>query len=72
MTIKSEATKVTSNPIGAIVGGAAFFYGAKKMGKVHNVWALIGITTVGVLVGAWGQSKLKAKTSVPNATLVVK
>lgn len=60
-TIKEQFGKLTSNPIGAIVGGAAFYYGAKKMGKVENNYALIGLTIVGAIVGAMVQSKMSSK-----------
>ena len=69
-TIKNQVTKVTSNLIGSAIGGVAVFYGAKKYAKVHNVWGLTALTLVGVLAGAWGQSKIKAAKSQPTSTTV--
>jgi hypothetical protein len=65
--MKNQISKITSNPIGSVVGGAAFYYGAKKMGNVSNTWALIAITAVGVYVGAMAQAKLMPK-GAPTAS----
>jgi hypothetical protein len=67
---QKQMTLVTSNPIGAIAGGAAGFYAAKKMGNVTNMWLLAGITVVGVIVGANAQSMMKAKAGAPTAAQV--
>ncbi len=71
-TVKQGVSKITSNPIGAVVGGAVAFFAAKKFGKVENKWALIALTLVGVAAGAMGQSMLKAKSSAPTAATVKK
>lgn len=68
MSIRENVAKIKNNPIGAVVGGVAFFYGAKKFAKVENKWALAGIAVVGVVVGAFVQSKMKAAQSVPTAS----
>lgn len=68
--IKENVAKIKNNPIGAIAGGVAFFYGAKKFGKVENKWALGAIAVVGVIVGAMVQSKIRAKQSTPTAQTV--
>ena len=68
-TIQMQVSKMTANPIGSIAGGVAFYYGAKKMGKVENMWALAAITVVGVYVGAMVQSKLMPKGSPTSATV---
>jgi len=60
-TISQQFGKITANPIGAIAGGVAFYYGAKKMGKVQNTYALIGLGLVGAVVGAMVQSKVASK-----------
>jgi uncharacterized membrane protein YeaQ/YmgE (transglycosylase-associated protein family) len=60
-TISDQFGKIKANPIGAIAGGVAFYYGAKKMGKVNNMYALIGLGLVGAVVGAMVQSKVASK-----------
>ncbi len=67
MTIKTIGGNLKSNPVGAIVGGVALFFGAKKLMKVENKYALAGLTLVGVFVGAMAQSKLKSKATVAPA-----
>ena len=70
--MKEQMKKITSNPVGAIAGGLVVFYGAKKMGKVSNMYALAGLTLVGVIAGAMIQAKIGAKKSVPTAATVTK
>lgn len=70
--MKENVAKVTSNPIGAVVGGVAVFFAAKKLGKVQNKWALIGLTAVGVIAGALAQNAIKAKKSQPTVAEVKK
>lgn len=67
--MKNQITKITSNPIGSVVGGVAFYYGAKKMGNVSNMYALIALTVVGVYVGAMAQAKFMPK-GAPTASTV--
>jgi hypothetical protein len=59
-------TSVTSNPMGAVIGGIAVFYGAKKFAGVSNTWVLVGATVLGVLGGAMVQKSMKASSSKPN------
>jgi hypothetical protein len=61
-------SNVTSNPMGAVVGGIAVFYGAKKFAGVSNTYVLIGATILGVLGGAMVQKSMKASASKPSAT----
>ena len=70
--IKKSITTLKNNPIGAIAGGVLAFYGAKKFGKVENMYALIGISIAGVVLGSMAQNMMKAKASVPTATDVKK
>jgi hypothetical protein len=67
--MKNQIAKITSNPIGSVVGGAAFYYGAKKMGNVSNTWVLVALTAVGVYVGAMAQGKFMPK-GAPTASTV--
>lgn len=68
--IKENVAKIKNNPIGAIAGGIALFFAAKKLAKVENKYALAGIAVVGVVVGAMVQSKMKAKNSAPTTQTV--
>lgn len=70
--MKDQLKKVTSNPVGAVVGGVAFYYGAKKMANVQNNIALIAIAVIGAYAGATVQSNMKAKASVPTQATVKK
>lgn len=65
--IQSQINSVTSNAIGAIVGGVAMYYGAKKL-NVSNKWAVWGIALAGVIVGANVQKGMSAAKSKPTAS----
>lgn len=69
--MKNQISKITSNPIGAIVGGVAFYYGAKKMANISNMYALLAIAAVGLYVGAMAQAKLMP-SGAPTATTTKK
>jgi hypothetical protein len=58
---------VKNNPLGAIAGGIAVFYGAKKFAKVSNTYVLLGATILGIIGGAIAQKSIKASSSVPTA-----
>jgi len=60
-------TSVTSNPMGAVIGGIAVFYGAKKFANVSNMYVLIGATVLGILGGAMVQKSIVASKSKPTA-----
>ncbi len=64
-TIKSIGKGLISSPIGAITGGVAGYYAAKKWGNVSNKWAVMGCALVGALVGAAVEYKIKAMTVKP-------
>jgi hypothetical protein len=68
-TIKTQIGRVTSNPIGAVVGGVAVYYAAKKYGNVTNRWALIGAGLLGVIGGAMAQSAITKKGAPTAATI---
>ena len=53
--------KVTSNYIGAIIGAAAGYFGAKKYGKITNKYYLAAAAVGGLVVGAYGQSMIGSK-----------
>jgi hypothetical protein len=67
-TIKSQVNNLTANPIGAIAGGVAFYYGAKKFASVSNKWALGGIVVVGLIAGAMAQKAIFAKPAPTAAS----
>jgi hypothetical protein len=66
--MKNQIAKITANPIGSVVGGVAFYYGAKKM-NVSNMYALIALSVVGVYVGAMAQAKFMPKGAPTAATV---
>lgn len=70
--MKEQVKKIASNPIGALVGAGAVYFGVKKFANVENKWVLIGLTIVGGVVGAMVQSKMKAKAGAPTAVTVGK
>lgn len=70
--MKNQIAKITSNPIGSVVGGVSFFYGAKKFGNISNKYALIGVSLVGVIVGAMAQAKFMPKGQPTASTVQVK
>ena len=69
MTIKSVAETVKTNFVGALVGGVALYYGAKKM-KVENKYAHWGLVVVGAIAGAMAQSKWASKATIKPAITV--
>lgn len=69
--MKEQVKKITSNPIGALVGAGAMYFGVKKFAKVENKYVLIGLAVVGGVVGAMIQAKMKAKAGAPTAQIVL-
>ena len=59
--LKTVGATVRKNPIGAVVGGVAGFYLAKKFTPVKKTWMLVGIGVASALVGAYAQSKISTK-----------
>ena len=70
--MKKTISKVTSNPVGAALGGITVFWAAKKFGGVKNMWLLGAAAVVGVVAGANVQAMVGAKASAPTATVVKK
>ena len=69
MDIKSTVGHVTSNPIGAVAGGLAGYFGASKIG-ITNTYAHWGLVVVGIFAGAFVQGKISAHASAPKAATV--
>lgn len=70
--VNKAVSTVKSNMIGALVGGVAGFYTAKKAIKTEKKWAIALSVLVGAVAGAMVQSKIGAKASTPTATTVKK
>lgn len=65
--MKEQLSKITSNPIGAAIGGVGTFYLVKKHFHVHHTVALVALAIAGAIAGALVQSHIKAKHSAPTA-----
>lgn len=63
--VKSSIAKVSSNPIGAVVGLGGGYLIAKKMG-VSSMLSIIAISAVSAVVGSFVNSKIKAFSSQPK------
>lgn len=59
--IQDTTAKIKANPISTLLGGVAGFMIAKKVMKVENKYALIGIIVVGALSGAMISASMKTK-----------
>lgn len=68
--VKEQIGKMTSNPLGALVGVGAGYYVAKKIIKTDKTWMLVVVSVLGGVAGAMAQAKWKAKKGVPTATTV--
>ena len=66
--MKNITDSVMANPVGAIVGGAAFWWGSHKYMSVNNMYARIALTAVGFYVGAMAQKQVSAMMSKPTAS----
>lgn len=64
-SLKSIGSSLKNNWIGAIAGGVAGFYAAKKWGHVENKWILGGLAVVGALIGSTVEYKIKAHNVKP-------
>ncbi len=64
-TIKKIGTSLKNNIPGAILGGLAGWYGAKKYGKIEKKWQLVVISIVSAIAGASIEYKIKASMVKP-------
>lgn len=69
-TVKEQIAKLTSNPVGSLVGVGAGYYVAKKLIKTDKMWMVVVVSVLGGVAGAMAQAKWKAKKGVPTATTV--
>jgi hypothetical protein len=65
--MKQLTAPVMANPIGAVVGGVAFYWASSKYAGVSNMYARIGLGIVGLYVGAMAQKAISAQMSKPTA-----
>lgn len=65
MDIKSIGAGLKNNWKGLIVGAAAGYFGAKKLGKVEKKGILIVAAVAGALLGSFAESKIKGKMVKP-------
>lgn len=72
MNIQNITQKVKSNWIGAVLGGGAAFYVAKKHANISKGWHLALAVVVGVAVGVGVEGMISAKKSAPTAETVKK
>lgn len=70
MTAKTIISTATSNVVGTIVGGVALYFVAKKLVKVENKYAVIGMVLVGAFIGSIAQSKMHSKAALATASKV--
>jgi outer membrane lipoprotein SlyB len=68
-TVNTQISRLTSNPIGSLVGAGAGYYVAKKLMGTQKMWITIAITIVGGMLGAGVQSRM-GKKGVPTAATV--
>lgn len=68
--MKEEVKKITSNPLGLVVGAGVGFMVAVKAIKTEKMWIKVVSAIVGGVAGAMIQSKIKAKASQPTAKIV--
>jgi len=62
--IKTQFTKVKTNPVGAIAGGVLSFWALGKYGKVRNMYAKVGLSIVGAVAAAHAHSYVRSKIAL--------
>ncbi|MES2287555.1 MAG: hypothetical protein V4547_17810 [Bacteroidota bacterium] len=65
MDIKSIGSGLKNNWKGLLLGAAAGYFGAKKLGKVEKKSILIGAAIGGALLGSFVEYKIKGRTVKP-------
>ena len=65
--MKQLTNPLMQNPVGAVVGGVAFYWGSAKYLKVSNTYARLAIAVAGLYVGAMAQKQISAMMSKPTA-----
>lgn len=70
-SIKKDFSTATDNFFGAIIGGVAGYFAAKKLAKVENKWGVIAITAIGAVLGGTIEAKIKSKKAVSKPAVVI-
>ena len=66
MGVNSTIAKVQNNMLGAIVGAGVAYWAGKKYMGISGTWKTVGVVVLGVIAGAYVQSTISAKASVPD------
>ena len=67
MGIKTITSKIQNNAIGAVAGAGIVYWASRKYMGVSGIWKTTAVVVLGAIVGAYGQSMIKAKSSTPKA-----
>ena len=67
-TVNQSISRMTTNPIGTVVGAYAGYYVAKNLVKSQQMWMTVAIAIVGGVIGAGVQARMGAKK--PTAVTV--
>ncbi len=70
--INQTTTKVTSNVVRSVAGGVLGWWASGKYLGVQKTWAKVAVALVGVVIGAYAQSTIKARTSAPKGSDIKK
>ncbi len=68
--MRENIARVKANWIGAAAGAVVTVVAAKKLAKINNRWALIGIGVAGLVIGGMVQAKIAAKKGAPTKKVV--
>lgn len=66
--MKQLTAPIMQNPVGALVGGVAFYWASHKYAGVTNMNMRIVLGLVGLYAGAYAQKQFSAMSSTPSAT----
>lgn len=72
MEIKSVTSKVQNNVVGAVAGAGLVWWASKKYLGVSGIWKTTAVIVAGALIGAYGQSMIKARMSTPGKSEIKK
>lgn len=58
-TVKDTIKPFYTNVMGGVLGAVATFIAAKKLGKMTNMYALVGMSALGYMAGSAAQHAYK-------------